>query len=1192
MLFPLALGTPLFVSGTWQRLMTAIRTEKFPCAVYGVSEGQKAFLAAALAQEKRTVLLIVPAEEAAARLAEEIQHIHGGRVAVFPARAATLHHAEAASREMTIRRVQAMAAALAGETQVIVASVEAMMLPLIPPKAFSQARFTLRDDGAYQMPQLITRLVEAGYVRQERVEAPGQFAQRGGLLDIYPVGEEYPVRMEFFGDEVDSIRAFDAVSQRSVEKVREVRILPAGEMPLAADVLQTGIRALQLEKKRAVDTIKKLEAKELRANGGKVPERWMTAAPEDRPQARVERMVNMAIDKLLTLGRYEGMENDMRLFYPQTATLLDYLREPLVLVDEPGRCKERSDNVAMEFAAGYQMRMEGGRALPIHAHLLLEAGELFALMKGKPVLALQSLTTKTELTPQSIVRMEGRGMHSFRGQFEMLKGDIARWNEVGTQVFLMAGGEMRAQRLQSTLMEYGIAASVLQEDRELQRGEVAILPLSIAQGFEAPEWHLAVVGERELYGAVRSRKAYARKKGAGLHVLNDLTVGDYVVHEMHGIGRYEGIIKLQNDGVVRDYLKIRYRGDDVLYVPTEQMDRVQKYIGSEGKVPAMNRLGGNEWRGAKARAQKAIVDMTQDLLRLYAQRQAAVGFAFSPDTPWQRQLEDNFPYEETPDQLQSIEEIKDDMESPRVMDRLLCGDVGYGKTEEAIRAVFKAVMDRKQVAFLAPTTILAHQHYNTMLQRFADFGVQVEVLSRFRSPAQIKDILSRLAAGKIDVLVGTHRILSDDVKFRDLGLLVVDEEQRFGVAHKEKIKKLRTNVDVLTLTATPIPRTLHMSMVGLRDISVIDTPPEERFPVQTMVMEYDDMMIRDAILREVGRGGQVFFVYNRVESIDIMYGRLTALLPGVRIVVGHGQMGERALEKVMMQVLEGEADVLLATTIIESGLDIPRVNTLIVYDADRFGLAQLYQLRGRVGRSNRLAYAYLTYRPEKVLSEVAEKRLNTIREFTEFGSGFKVAMRDLEIRGAGNLLGAEQSGHMASIGYGLFCKMVEDTVAQLRGEKRTTAPDPVLDLLVDAHIPESYIADSQDRLEVYRRIAAIREDADRVDVTDELIDRFGDIPAPVERLMDVAMIRSMCMKCGIERMKQTETGVLLTFSSQAGLDPARMLELVKGYKGRLALSSQNPPGLRLRLGGGENTDALQEIRELCLQIVLCIPAES
>ncbi|NLG36674.1 MAG: transcription-repair coupling factor [Clostridiales bacterium] len=1178
-MFDRALLTPLRVSGAWQRLERDLAAGRLPVAVLEMPDGLKGlFLWALHAHLGRPVLVVVSGDVQAARLAEDTALISGLPVRVFASRPLTLSQASAASRDLVGRRIATLGAAMMGEAAVTVASVDALLPPLPPADVFRASCVTLEVGQQESLEGLVSRLSWSGYVREDRVEGPGQFAVRGGIVDVYPVTDEDAVRVEFFGDEIDSIRRFDADTQRSSDPVSQITLWPATESPLDASSLERGVARLRRE---LAETLRHLQ----RPSGEQHVSGFGVARAED-PAQRLRHWVGQIIENLATGKRAEGTEDLLPCFYKETCSLADYLANPVIVADETSRCIERYESLMSEFGAVYAQQRENGRALAFQAQLPALFPDLLHGWEKKTLIALQQVRREADITPRSVLRFPGRAVSVYRGQFELLRADVARWRKEGLRVALMAGGERRAIRMMETLTDYGISAIRLEYDRALEPGDVAVVPAAFGQGFESAELSLCIVGERELFGAAR-RQTRPRRRRSSADFLSDLSPGDMVVHEAHGVGRFEDVVKLTADGATRDYLKIYYRDDDVLYVPTEQMDRVQKYIGKEDSQPRLSRLGGREWASAKARVRRSIADIAEDLMRLYARRQMSSGHAFGPDTEWQRQFEEEFPWEETPDQLSAIEEIKADMESPRTMDRLLCGDVGYGKTEVALRAIFKAVMDGKQAALMAPTTILASQHYGTLTKRFEHFGVEAALLTRFQSPAEVAQQLERLRSGAVDVAVGTHRLLSEDVRFKDLGLLVVDEEQRFGVAHKERIKTLKESIDVLTLTATPIPRTLHMSMVGIRDISVIDTPPEERHPVQTIVIEYDESLIRDAILRELGRGGQVYFVYNRVETIEAMAAQLSQLVPEARIAVGHGQMREHQLEKVMMGFLEGETDLLLCTTIIENGLDIPRVNTLIVYDADHFGLSQLYQLRGRVGRSNRLAYAYLTWRRDKVISEVAEKRLSTIREFTEFGSGFRIALRDMEIRGAGNLLGAQQHGHMAAVGYGLYCKLIEETVRSLRGYEAPREIDPTLDVRVDAYIPEDYIPSSGDRLEIYRRMAAVDSEEARGDIVDEMIDRFGEPPECVMRLMDVALLRHRAARAGVDQVRQTGAEWRLRLTDGAGIEPAALIATLSRWNGRAVLSAGDRPSVRLRLTRDE-ADPMAAVGALLTAMADCV----
>ncbi|NLI60636.1 MAG: transcription-repair coupling factor, partial [Clostridiales bacterium] len=792
-----------------------------------------------------------------------------------------------------------------------------------------------------------------------------------------------------------------------------------------------------------------------------------------------------------------------------------------------------------------------------------------------------------DYSPKSIYKFASRGIPSYHGKMAMLVEDLEFWHQKKYSVILFAGSDSRAHSLVSHLYDRGIEA-VFSPNLEggIPQGQILVVPTSISAGFEYPEARFALISDQEIYGVGKGKKqgpAPSMKKSK-LDPFTDLKVGDYVVHETHGIGKYLGIETLVVNDQKRDYLNIKYGGTDRLYIPTDQVDIIQPYIGVDDKPPRLSKLGGSEWQKIKSRARKSVQKLAMDLVELYAAREASQGYQFSPDTPWQDQFEDMFPYEETPDQTRAIKDIKRDMESSRVMDRLLCGDVGYGKTEVAIRAAFKAVMDGKQVALLAPTTILAQQHFNTFASRFQDFPIKVQVISRFRTPAQQRDILKALKQGNVDIIIGTHRLLSKDVIFKDLGLLIVDEEQRFGVGHKESIKDLKKDLDVLTLTATPIPRTLHMSLIGIRDISTIETPPEDRLPVQTYVVEYNDALIRDAIIREVQRGGQVYFVYNRVRSMESMAERLRKLVPEIKIRMGHGQMSESVLEKVMLDFYDKKFDVLLCSTIIESGLDIPNVNTIIVYDADHYGLSQLYQLRGRVGRSNRMAYAYLTYRRDKILSEVAEKRLRTIKEFTEFGSGFKIAMRDLEIRGAGNILGPQQHGHMAAVGYELYCKLLDESIRKLQGEEPEKPIEVTIDIKVNGYIEDDYIPLEGQKIEIYKKIAAIENLQDKYDIEEELEDRFGDIPESVANLVDIAYIKALAGRFGIVEAFHKDKELILRLSRTKPLDSRHLMIILNENRNKLIYDGSRLPMLRMILDNSNPSTALIAAKDILEQL--------
>ncbi|MGI6706040.1 MAG: transcription-repair coupling factor [Clostridia bacterium] len=1138
------LFTPLEQFREYRRLLHSIRGGQSPASVFGLSETQKSHMIAALSKHiQRPVLIVTYNDVQARKIYEDLSFYGVGEAVLFPAREISFYRIAARSMDIPIQRLEVLKQIYQGSARFVVASVEALLARLAPPELFLKGIRNIAVGDVMELQEMARWLTANGYERVEMVEGKGQYSIRGGILDIYPLTAENGYRLEFFDDEVDSIREFDVTTQRSIQKLEKVEVFPAMEIVLGQEEIRRGIKLLE-------------EQLALYRKGDKL----------DRDSVKLISRIEEDIRTLKEGGYPEPTEAYIPIFYEEDVNLLDYLGEnTLVFLDEPPRIRERTVNTGLEFEENFKILLERGEVMPVQAHLFTPYDAFLRECLGRMTVTFHMLPrAAADIKPKGVYHFTTRTMHSFHGQLELLAEDLLNWRARDYRTLILSGTRSRGQRLVQILEDFGVqAVFTTDRHREMQPGEITILPGSISKGFEYPDIRFALISDQEIFGVQKKRtRVRGKKSGQKIDVFTDLKVGDYVVHERHGIGVYVGIEKLVVEGKSRDYLHIRYAAGDKLYVPTDQMDMIQRYIGIEGKEPRLSKLGGTEWARTKKRVKESIKEMAEDLIQLYAARQSIQGHTFQKDTPWQRQFEDNFPYEETPDQLQCIEEVKKDMESSKVMDRLLCGDVGYGKTEVAIRAAFKAVVEGKQVAFLVPTTILAQQHYNTLMQRFAEFPVTIEVLSRFRSPAEQKDIVRRIFNGSVDIVVGTHRLLGKDVRFKDLGLLIIDEEQRFGVAHKETIKTLRKNVDVLTLTATPIPRTLHMSLVGIRDMSIIENPPEERYPVQTYVVEYNEGLVRDAILREIQRGGQVYFVYNRVRSIDRITSALRELVPEARITAAHGQMSENLLEEVMMDFYNKEFDVLVCTTIIETGLDIPNVNTIIIYDADRFGLAQLYQLRGRVGRSNRLAYAYLTFRKDKVLTEVAEKRLHAIKEFTEFGSGFKIAMRDLEIRGAGNILGAEQHGHMSAVGYDLYCKLLEETLRKMKGELfEEEELETGIDIRMDAYIPEDYIRDEGQKIEIYKKIASIRSKEDYNDVEEEIEDRFGDFPPSVQNLMAVAYLKVLASRLRIASVVHRPGQLVLKFHDGKKIEPRILLQLVNEYRSKVSLSATQPPFL-------------------------------
>ncbi len=1175
-----------------QKLLEAVGSGQ-TLALTGLKEAQSTYIASRLAAENQLRVLLITANDVrAVRAADDAQQLMRAGAYCLPGGEIDLTRG-ASSHESSWRRLETLTRVVCGEAMLLSTSVDALMQRMGARETFASSTLRLSPGDRFPPEQLMQRLVRMGYERVSMVEGKGQCALRGSILDLYAPCESGGVRIEFFDDEIDSIRSLDVISQRSLEKLSSALICPAAEVLLRPEEAEEASRRMQealslVAAPSSGETLLFDDLPPLPDDDDELPSFFdQKIAPKAQKKAQsaqreadLERRLSAlrADAEALAQGQpFRRIRAWLTVLTDRVSTLLDWYQPQVVVLSEPDALRERAKERMAGFAEDVAAAMERGEAVQAQSTLLLDWETLRGLLASYPLVATCDLLRGLGgLKPQQALNLDSQGLPGYGSQMKLLAEDCRRYLKDNYAVALLSGGVARGRRLAASLEEFGVSARFDEEMQRVSPGEVTILPMTLSAGFVWPEAHLMVAADSDIWGAGYRKAKSRRNSGEKIAAFTDLKVGDYVVHEDHGVGIYQGTVHLQNDGAYRDYLLIQYNGNDKLYVPVEQLQRVQRYIGNPNQPPKLNRIGTTEWSRQKGKVKEGLRKLAFDLVALYAKRQKQEGFAFSPNTPWQHEFEDQFPYELTPDQEQSVKEITADMESHRNMDRLLCGDVGYGKTEVSLRAAFKALMDSKQVAILAPTTILAQQHYNTCLKRFQGFPVKIEVLSRFRTPKEQRQILADLAGGKIDLIVGTHRLLAKDVAFKNLGLLIVDEEQRFGVAHKEAIKNMKSQVDVLTLSATPIPRTLHMSMVGIRDMSVLETPPEERMPVQTHVVEYADAVVRDAILRELSRGGQVYFLYNRVGSIEKFYQRLRALVPEARIGVAHGQMKEHGLEDVMMDFYAGSYDVLLCTTIIESGLDVPTANTLIVYDADRFGLSQLYQLRGRVGRSNRQAYAYFTVRADKALSETAEQRLAAIREFTEFGAGFRIAMRDLEIRGAGNLLGPEQHGHLATVGYEMYCKMIEETLCEAQGKETAPSLSTRIDLKVDAFLPEDYIHDEKQRMEMYRRIADLSCDADREDIVDELVDRFGDAPAEVETLLDVSHLRYLVNRLGITQVSQRGDSLVMRMDERFVPDPLLLLNAMRQTDPRLTLTPTTPTSMLLKGVRGTPYDALKE----------------
>lgn len=1104
-----------------------LQQDDFRSIITGINEGLKEQLAAGLSgsartvlvasiyeQMKRPILLVTHNLLQAQKLYEDIANLLSeNEVYLYPADELIAAEMSIASPELKAQRIEALNYWCKNKKGILIVPVAGLRKILPSKTLWEKYQYQLKIGEDIDVEGLLNLFVKMGYVRSEMVSTPGEFSVRGGIIDIYPITEADPLRIELFDTEVDSIRSFSLDDQRSKEKMNEISIGPATEVILEDEHFSRIIGKME---DGLAQSLKKLK--------------------NDKAKIQLTQNIGYEIEQLKNKQKPEQIVKYLALADEKTSSLLDYLpQNGIMMIDEISRVQEMNDSLDKEEAEWYTALLGEGQII----HNIKISHEFTSLVHKNPFPILYMslfLRHVANTSPQNIINISCKQMQNFHGQMHLLKAEVDRWKKGNYTILFLGPDEERVKKLERVLEDYEISASLAAENQEFLPGKVQIIKGNLHTGFELSIQKLAVITEEELFNK-RAKKSVRRQKLSNAERIksySELRVGDYVVHVNHGIGKYLGIETLVINGVHKDYLHIRYQGTDKLYVPIEQIDLVQKYVGSEGKEPKIYKLGGSDWKKVKKKVQSSVEDIADDLIKLYAEREAAVGHSFPPDGDMQREFETSFPYQETEDQLRSIHEIKKDMERPRPMDRLLCGDVGYGKTEVAIRAAFKAIADGKQVAFLVPTTILAQQHFETMRERFQDYPITIGLLSRFRTKKQQTETIKGLKAGTIDIVVGTHRLLSKDIIYRDLGLLIIDEEQRFGVTHKEKIKRLKTNVDVLTLTATPIPRTLHMSMLGVRDLSVIETPPENRFPVQTYVMEYNGSLVREAIERELARGGQVYYLYNRVEDIERKAEEISMLVPDARIACAHGQMSENELESVMIGFLAGDFDVLVSTTIIETGVDIPNVNTLIVYDADKMGLSQLYQLRGRVGRSNRVAYAYFTYRKDKVLTEVAEKRLQAIKEFTELGSGFKIAMRDLSIRGAGNLLGAQQHGFIDSVGFDLYSQMLKEAIEERKSDlKAEVSPTVEIDLEIDAYIPDSYIKDGHQKIEMYKRFRGAVDLEDIEELQEEMLDRFGEYPDEVSYLFQVAEMKIYAVMAGVELVKQSKQEVTILLSEPA-----------------------------------------------------------
>ncbi len=1172
-----AFAEPLYAGQAYKAILDDMKRGNYPLKIRGCSDSQEAHMIAYLSGESGCRLIVSPNEEKARRIYEDLSFFDEHAV-LYPSRDILFYSADIRGGSIVGRRIEIMKRLISGERLTILCGIDVLMEKMIPPETFRSQVLLIDYQSTIDPAGLARRLTEIGYENTSRVEGPGEFGIRGGIIDIFPLTEDNPVRIELWGEEVDSIRSFNPDTQRSIGNLDQVLLYPASEMILSEKRVRRGMEKIRQEYSRQETVFRNAKKRE--------------------ELRRLRQTTDRMIDEISSLGRTDNNEGLISYFYDHTENLLTYLPEnSIIFIDDPARLAESGRGYEENFTASMTNRLEGGYILPGQAELLLSYEEVAGAFMDYPLILMEGLMEAgPEVKARKSYDFQVRSVPSYQGSLEQLAADLKSLKSRDYRVILLSSSATRARRLAEELRNYDLFTWYAADpERGIEPGEVIVCAGRLSSGFEYQDLKFAVLTERDIFKERREKKRRRKSEHSGqiIRSLSEIAVGDYVIHERHGLGIYRGMEKIERDGLVRDFISIEYGDGGNLFVPASQLSVIQKYAGmNNAKAPKLNRIGGNEWEKTKSRVRQQLQIAAKDLVDLYAERQSRPGFAYSPDTVWQVEFEERFPFEETEDQLTAIRDVKEDMEKGRMMDRLICGDVGFGKTEVAIRAAFKAVMDSKQVVFLVPTTILAQQHYNSFLERMEDYPVEIAMLSRFCSQSEVTRIKKGLKNGSIDIVIGTHKVLSKSIVYRDLGLLIIDEEQRFGVRQKEKIKSMKTDVDVLALSATPIPRTLHMSLSGIRDMSVLEIPPVDRRAIQTYVMEYNEELVREAISREMARKGQVYYVYNRVSTIPDAAAKIQKLLPQAVVEYAHGRMGERQLEDIMSRFIDGEIDVLVSTTIIETGLDIPNVNTIIIEDAQRYGLSQLYQLRGRVGRSSRNAYAFLMYRRNELLKEQAEKRLKAIREFTDLGSGYRISMRDLEIRGAGNLLGAEQSGHMDAVGYELYCKMLAEAVRSIRGEEKESDQfDTSIDIPINAYIPEDYISNETDKLIWYKKIAQISDQADYEDALDELTDRYGDIPAAMQRLMDIALLRGKAHAAWISLIDQEGDRIRFTMHARARVQIDRIDAFLKSFGGRMKIRTGREPAFIWDASRAKAGDRLADISGIVERIAGLIEEE-
>ncbi len=1136
----------------FEEITGGLKRAQSPISVTGVGDSVRAHLAFCVCKKLDKNAIFVTANEMQARvLYDDISYFFGGKALIFPEKDIMFYDIEASANDIKKKRLDVIDKLYNNKGEyAVVMSVSALNSVTVPKEVYAEKTLSLKVGDEIELEDLCRIMVDFGYKREEMVEGPGQFSIRGGIFDYFPFWSDMPYRIEFFDCMVDSVRRFYIETQRTVNSDEEevARITPADEIVTDETSRELAVKTLS----------KRLKSLENKKEKTEQNEKQISILKKD-----IERIGEGIV--------FPSRDKYIPELYPEyIPTILDYLDDGYIsFIDDPARISEtvRGDNSReSEILKDLLERgLVSGNKLRYHG----EYSDAVRRMGEYGMVALCPLShSNPDIKPKKLVNFTAKSLNNYGGKMEFFYDALDFYRKNKYRIIILGGSTRRADNLAEQLMDDEIPCTKVQSFDDLPaEGGIFITSGGLSRGFEYPLNRTVVISDKEIFGQEkRRRKRFKVVKKNKIDSFTDLSVGDYIVHQNHGVGQYVGIQRLTVEGAQRDYLKILYKGGDSLYIPADQLNMIYKHSGGEGANVRLNNLGGQDWNKAKQRVKDSCKDMAKELVELYAQRESIRGIEFSADTEWQRDFEAAFPYDETDDQLRCIAEVKQDMEKPHPMERLLCGDVGYGKTEVAMRAAFKAVMDGYQVAYLVPTTILANQHYNNFRQRMKDYPINIATLSRFVTPTQQKNVVKQLKNGEVDIIIGTHKILQKNIDFKKLGLLIIDEEQRFGVGHKERIKELKNEIDVLTLSATPIPRTLHMSMTGIRDMSVLAEPPGDRYPVATYVMEYDTDIIREAITKELSRGGQVYYLHNRVQGIEKAVSLIEQLVPEARIASAHGKMSERELEGIMLDMSEGAIDVLVCTTIIETGLDIANVNTIIIEDSDRLGLAQLYQLRGRVGRSNRLAYAYLTYRPDKVLNEDAQKRLRAIREFTEFGSGFKIAMRDLEIRGTGNVIGPQQSGHMESVGYEMYCKLLSEAVSEMRGITLEEEVETSVDLPVNAFIPDKYITAHAQRISAYKKIAAIDSAEDLSDAYDELLDRYGDVPAEVNNLMEISLIRAMTSKLKFTEIKGDKELLTLLFDPENAPDLSGLVVDKDFMTGKIAIKNGKKPKVIYKLG--------------------------